>query len=222
MTFEHEFLRAVTEGDAARVKELLEQDPSLAVARGEDGVSAVLKAVYHQKPRVVEVLLATGIELNIFEASATGRTARVREMLDEDASLVNAFAPDGFYPLGLAAFFGHRETFEVILSAGGDVNLSAKNAMKVTALHAAAASGHTEMVRQLLERGADPNVRQQAGFAPLHEAAASGLMEMAELLLAHGADVNARTDDGKTPLAFALDRNRAEAAELLREHGGVN
>lgn len=219
MTSKQEFLKAVTEGDVAKVEDLLKQDASLAAVTSEDGVSALLTAVYYRKRQVVKVLLATGIELNIFEAAATGQTDRVRALLEKEPSLANAFAPDGFYPLGLAAFFGHKESFEAILSAGANVNLSARNAMKVTALHAAAAAGQAEMIRMLLERGADPNARQQAGFAPLHEAAATGLIEMAKLLLAHGADVNAMVDDGRTPLAFALDGNHVEMAELLRKHG---
>ena len=221
MTSKQEFLKAVTEGDAAMVKEFLKHDPSLATATGDDGVSAILKAVYYRKQRVVDVLLATGIELNIFEAAATGQTDRVRVLLKKDPSLANAYAPDGFYPLGLAAFFGHKEAFEAILSAGANVNLSARNAMKVTALHAAAAARQADMARMLLERGADPNARQQAGFTPLHEAASNGQIEFAKLLLARGADVNAKSDAGKTALTYAVENKQSEMADLLRKHRAV-
>ena len=56
--------------------------------------------------------------LNIFEAAATGQTARVRELIAANPALLNAYAPDGFHPLGLAAFFGNKATVEVLLQAG--------------------------------------------------------------------------------------------------------
>ena len=71
-------------------------------------------------------------------------------------------------------------------------------------------------MRLLLERGADPNARQQLGFTALHGSAASGDRETAELLLAHGADPQATNDEGKTPADFAAERGHTEFAEWLR------
>jgi ankyrin repeat protein len=221
MTLQKDFFRAVTEGDAPKVTALLGIDSSLASAVDERGVSALLKAVYYGKQPVVDVLLARGIPLNIFEASATGRTARVQELFQQDKALLNAYSSDGFYPLGLAVFFAHKETAEALLQAGADVNQVAKNTMKVAPLHAAAASKQLELAGRLLEMGADVNARQEAGLTPLHEVAANGQIEFARLLIAHGAEVNAKTDDGRTPLTFAIAAGQQEMANLLREHGGI-
>lgn len=213
-----EFFKAVTQGEVARVKEMLKADPKLAAAKNEKGLSAVLLAAYYRQPEVVAVLLATGVELNIFEAAATGQPERVRALLKQDAALVNAFAPDGFFPLGLAVFFGHRETFDALLSAGADVNAVTRESMKITALHSAVAARQFEMARTLIERGANVNPRQaENGVMPLHEAAANGEIEFARLLLKHGADINAKTKDGKTPLDFAVTRSQNEMVAFLRE-----
>jgi quinolinate synthase len=67
-----EFFKASTQGEAVRVKEMLKDAPQLAAAKNEKGRSAVLLAAYYRKPEVVAVLLATGVDLNIFEAAATG------------------------------------------------------------------------------------------------------------------------------------------------------
>ena len=166
-------------------------------------------------------MLAARNDLNIFEASATGQTARVESLIKQDRSLVNAFAGDGFFPLGLAAFFKHPETARVLLDAGADVNAQARNAMKVRAIHAAAAASQLEIARMLIERKADVNARQQAGFTPLHEAAMTGQIEFARLLLDHGADVNAKSDDGMTPLALAIQGGQEETAKFLRERGAT-
>ena len=72
-------------------------------------MSELLQAVYQGDQARVEELLTAEPELDVFEAAAVGRADRVRELLDEDPSLANAWAEDGFQPLGLASFFGHVE-----------------------------------------------------------------------------------------------------------------
>ncbi len=222
MTSTQDFLNSVTQGDVGKVKELLKLDPSLARVADKDGVSALVKAVYYNRKDVVDVLLATRNDLDIFEASATGQTQRVVELISKDHALVNAFAVDGFYPLGLAVFFRHPETVKVLLDAGADVNTEARNAMKVRPIHAAAAAAQIEVTRLLIEHGADVNARQQSGFTPLHEAAGSGKLEFARLFLDHGADLNARTDDGKTALTLAIEARQEAMVKFLRERGATN
>jgi uncharacterized protein len=217
-----EFLKAVIEGDVAKVKEMLKADASLAQARDEKGLSAILKGVYYGKKEVVATLLASGVELNVFEASATGQTERVRALIKQDASMANAFSSDGFMPLGLAVFFGHMQTVEVLLAAGAEVNTASRETMKVTPLHSAAAARQVAIARLLIAHGADVNAGQaESGFTPLHEAAANGDIELATLLLEHGAKINAKMKDGKTPLAFAVSRNQSEMAAFLRGRGAV-
>jgi len=79
--------------------------------------------------------------------------------------------------------------------------------------------GDVERVRGLLERGADPDARDEDGRTPLYIAAANGSVEVARLLLKHGADVNARAIDGSTPLHLAVAFGHLDVAELLLERG---
>lgn len=216
-----EFMKAATQGDVAKVKEMLKADAALARAKDQKGVSVILKATYYGKQDVVAVLLDSGIELNIFEAAATGQTARVRTLVKQNASLANAFTPDGFMPLGLAVFFGHPETVAALLAEGADVNAITKEAMKVTPLASAAAARQIGIARMLIARGANVNAQAENNLTPLHEAAANGDIELATLLLEHGANINCQTRDGRTPLAFAFERNRTEMAEFLGKRGAV-
>lgn len=220
MEMKDEFLKSIKNGDIAKVREMLEGEPSLINAADENGASAILLAVYCRKPEVVKALVSTK-ELNIYEAAATGNAARVRLLLAKDADLADSYSPDGFPPLGLATFFGHREAAAVLLQAGAPVNAAARNAMKVTCMHAAAAAGAIELARKFIERGADLNARQQAGFTPLHEVAATGQLEFAKLLVTNGADVNAKSDEGKTPAGLAQSAGQKEMVEFLRKHGAV-
>ena len=132
-------------------------------------MSDVLQAIYRGDRDEAE-RLAAGKELDVFEASALGRTERVRELLDEDPARVNAFGDDGFHPLGLASFFGHVDAARLLLERGADVNALARNEhIQTAAIHAAAAVGDTgsdestryELVKLVLEHGADPNLEQR-------------------------------------------------------------
>src|SRR5262245_33103754 len=182
-------------------------------------VSEILQAKYRGNNARVEELLKTGPILNIFEAAATGQTARVRELIAADPAWLNAYAPDGFHPLGLAAFFGNKTTVEALLEAGADVNQQSRETMKVSALHSSAAARRPDIAALLLAKGANPNVRAEAGVTVFHEVAATGQIELAEMLLKSAADLNAQDNNSKTPLAYAIDGKKDEMAAWLRAHG---
>ena len=74
-----------------------------------------------------------------------------------------------------------------------------------TPLMYAALYGDAEAVRLLLEAGADPNIRNQAGATALMWAVDD--LDKTRLLIRGGADVNARSDDGRTPLLIAAGRS---------------
>src|SRR5512135_2463545 len=90
----------------AEVAQRLEVEPALVNARDENGLSAVLTAAYYQEPDIARLLVQRGAVLSVFEACAVGEVSRVRALLEHQPELINAYAPDGFQPLGLAAFFG--------------------------------------------------------------------------------------------------------------------
>jgi uncharacterized protein len=208
---------AIRAGDKAGVGALLSVEPSLLDFGAPNGSSAMLLSAYFGHPEVAEVFARHGAKPDVFEASALGDLETVRRLVSGDQSLVNAFAADGFYPLGLAAYFGHPAIVEFLLKNGADVKLAARNAQEVTALHAGASRGGAEIVKMLLEAGADPNVKQERGFVPLHSAAANGNVAVVELLLKHGAHAGAKADDGKTPADMAAEAGHKDLVERLRK-----
>jgi ankyrin repeat protein len=177
---------AIAAGDLDAVRREL---PGEASAHDEQGVSALLFAIYHRNDAARDMLLEAGAAVGPAEAAALGRL----DGLDPAAR-----SGDGFTSLHLAAFFGGAEAVRALLAAGADPDADDANPFKVRPLHSAVSVRDREATRALLEAGADPNVRQQGGFTPLHSAAHNGDTALVQMLLDHGADPALRTDDGKT------------------------
>ncbi|MCL5289046.1 MAG: ankyrin repeat domain-containing protein [Acidobacteria bacterium] len=76
-----------------------------------------------------------------------------------------------------------------------------------------------ELVRYLLEHGAEEQGASKWEETPLHGAAGRSSKKIVELLLEHGAKVNARSRYGRMPMSFAAWNNRTENADVLLAHG---
>src|SRR3982074_1425087 len=115
------FIDAIKAGEFERVKAMVSGDPTLIDARSRTGDSAILTAVYHRQKEIVNLLVARGASLSLFEACAAGDVERVERLLEESASGaagapgVNDYSADGWTPLHLAAFFGHAKIAELLI-----------------------------------------------------------------------------------------------------------
>ncbi len=216
---DHAIFDVIRAGDKARLEALLAADRKSVDVRSELGHSPVLIAQYHHKHDLVAVLLAAGPTLDIFDAASVGRTDRVTELLDGDPKLVNAYSRDGFFPLGLAAFFGHPETVRLLLARGADVAQVAKNPMGISAIHAAVAGRSPEAVKLIVEAGAPINAKQHKGWTALHEVVNKKDLELARYFLAHGADPKVQNDEGKSAIGLAADQGSTEILKLLKGQG---
>lgn len=208
-------IEAIQEGDEAAVAELLDSDPRNADERDENGVSALLQALYRGRTQIGNRIAEAKGWMDVFEAAAMGDAGRLELALKEQPDDVNAFSADGFTALHLAAFFGHRLAANLLLLAGADPNAEAKNPMGVRPLHSAVAGPDPMMAEALVMMGADVNAVQQGGFTALHAAAHRGDLQLTELLLGAGADPSARTDDGRSPSDLAREAGHEELANRL-------
>src|SRR6266568_4659947 len=188
--------------NTARVKQLIENDPSLLNAKHKTGATGILFALYSGHQELAELLAQRKHDLDIFEAASLGKMDQVRALVKRDMELVNAYSPEGFTALQLSAYLGQKEAVDFLLKAGTNVNAIARNSSGYTALSGSVSRAHRSIAETLLADGANVNHRYEGGFSPLMEAAASGNLEITKLLLAHGADPQARMADGKTALTW--------------------
>ena len=223
-----EYFKAIKEGKLTKVEQMIKRNPRLVNAKDESGMSGIAVATYYGQPKVASLLVSSRATLNVFEAAMIGNLTKVRDLVEHESSLANAYSADGFTALHLAAFFGQSRVVEFLLEIGANVDAVSANKMKVTPLHSAVAHNHVEICENLLSKGADVNAKQENNFTPLHEAAQNGSTALAKLLLEHGAQVNAGTDDSRTPLDMTTEsgpvaggkEGREEVAKMLVSRGG--
>jgi ankyrin repeat protein len=145
--------------------------------------------------QVLAHLRARGAYVDICTAASIGDLERVRELLDQDPSLANRVSEYGTYYIGSGA-----------------------------PLKNAAARGHIEIVKLLLQHGADPNLPEE-GIAPhghaLYSAAANQHYEIAKLLLEHGANPNAAVESSADCLSRAIMNADQQMIDLLASYGAA-
>jgi uncharacterized protein len=118
-------------GRVARLRTILEADPSQARAWSADGFSALHLACFAEQEEAARLLIEHGADVNV---RSTGSIARVP-------------------PLGTAAFVHSTRLAQLLLDAGAEVNGEGEGGF--TALDTAVQNGDEELVRLLLARGAD-------------------------------------------------------------------
>jgi ankyrin repeat protein len=211
-----ELFEAIERDDAPRVSAILEEHPALAGARDDAGVSALMRALYRSQPSLMDAFEGRAGDLDVFEAAALGDTDRLRAVLTAAPGTEVSYSGDGFTALHFASFFGHPQAVEMLLGAGAVVNAFGRGWMTGTALHSAVSRKRADVVRILLEAGADPNARQSAGWTALHSSAAHADPESVDLLLAAGADPAATNDEGRSVMDLAEESGGEVVVERIR------
>lgn len=201
-------------GSMEMLQTRLRQTPAVVSETSPEGLTPLMYAAYLERAEMVNFLRRNKSSLSFFEACIVGDVATLRAALNRGQS-VNLRSPDGFTPMGLAAFFRQQEIVRMLADAGADINAKSTNTQQVGPLHAAVARSDLSIIQLLLLRGADPNLPQQNLVRPLHDAAASGNVPAVAMLLMFGADAKAKTEDGRTAADLARIKGHADLAARL-------
>lgn len=166
-----ELFAAMRLGRESIVRQLVLRDAHVAQSRDETGVSAILHCLYEWNLGMLEILLASGPRLDVFEAAALGKLGRLEELLVCTPGLARAWSPDGVTALHLASFYGQEEAVERLLEAGADPSVRARDEAGRTPLEEAVHTGQWNIVRLLSAHGAEADASNNRGGAALHMAA---------------------------------------------------
>jgi ankyrin repeat protein len=187
-----QFLSAAAAGDAASVQNLLTQGIDIET-RDANGRSALLLATHHNTIDVARILIDAGADVNAMDnisdspflyAGAEGRLEILRMTLARGADLasVNRYGGSALIP---AAHHGHIETVRELLDT--EINIDHINNLGWTALLEAIILGdggptYLEIVRLLVEAGADINIADENGVSPLAHASSQYYAQIVDLL----------------------------------------
>lgn len=190
---------AIQRGDIDAIKERALLNPAFLSQRDYYGDTPLMTAIAADSIPLVEFMLQHNADPNI-------------DVDDGYTCLITAIESDAADSIAIV---------KRLIAAGADINETGTNGW--TPLHMAAARGHVEKCRILIDAGADVNRRKEidASETPLMEAAFCGQPETTKLLLAAGADPTMRdTIQNRTPIEIARDAANGpdpEVVEFLKQ-----
>ncbi|KAM6138072.1 ankyrin repeat and SOCS box protein 3 isoform 1-T2 [Phoenicopterus ruber ruber] len=156
----------------------------------------------------------------IHEAAAHNSSECLRLLVRAAPSddYINSKTFEGMCALHLSARHGSLESVRVLLEAGADPNEVTTEA--TTPLFLAVENGHADIVKFLLQHGANvKGLHSWSGWNSLHQASFQGCTEIMKILLEKGASKECEDDFGITPLFVAAQYGKLESLRLLVSHG---
>jgi uncharacterized protein len=195
-TRDQALIAAAGKGDLAAVERLI-REGTIISARDSHGRTALLAATHGNHVAVARALIAAGADVNAKDAiedspflyaGAEGRIEILKMTLPTaDLKSTNRYGGTALIP---AAHHGHTEAVRILL--GTAIDKDHINKLGWTALLEAVVLGdggrvHTEIVRLLVEAGANVNIADRQGVTPLQHARRRGYAEMVRILEGRGA-----------------------------------
>jgi hypothetical protein len=139
-------------GDAQGIRELLAAEPQAAAGNDDAGLTVLMRAAY-RGGEIFEAVRAAKPPLEPFDRLLVGES--------DGLPAPDAWTPDGFTPLHIAAFAHNVEATRTLLEAGADPNAIATAPFaRVTPLGTCRFAGATDVAEVLLAYGADPTVTE--------------------------------------------------------------
>lgn len=244
---------AWAEGDLASAIQMRDRDAALELLKagadvsepGPDGTTALMWAAYNRDADMVKRLLKAGADPNAsndygaspLSTAALAADADVIRLLLKAGADPDSPNQDGQTALMVVARAGNVAAARELIAQGADVN-AREQWRDQTALMWAAAKKRPEMVKLLMEHGAEADVRsainhwerqvsgepraqyrEAGGLTPLLYAAREGCVECARNLVDGGADIDMSDPEGVTPLIMAINNYHFDLAKYLIEAG---
>ncbi len=221
---------ACRSGDIDTVRKLLAVDPSLVDADDEHLWRPIFHAALCRHTEVVRFLIASGADLSAHEGDALHYAAEVSGNKEIVGLLITYGALDAHVrptddlsrQFLAEIFLGDESRMRALLARHPQLatHIDGRGDYPI---HHAARNGETEIVRLLIDNGADVNAANKRGHTVLYCAGGHGHRKTVQMLLKNHVDVEAKfTDDGKTLLQWLAqypeDQRFTEITRMLSEY----
>ena len=110
------------------------------------------------------------------------------------------------------------DAFVKVLVVERQHDVDSRSSDNLTPLLMASLRGHEEVVRVLLDCGADVAAKNEDGWTPLHVASFEGHFQVVRVLLEYGASTTAKDRNGSTPLHLALQVRHVDVPQVILDH----
>ena len=147
-------------GDLARVRAILAEHPDALDRRATWNETAIEAATQMGNRPIIDFLIGRGAPVDFFTALVLGQREALERALETNPLSANARGIHDLPALYFAAIGGDVAVVAQLLAAGAEVNAKAQAAAPI---HGAVLGGNPEVVRLLLERGADPSLPDYNG-----------------------------------------------------------
>ena len=218
-------LAACEEGDHARLREILSQEPDFDVniTDGKNGASLLVTTILHNHIECAKLLIEAKANIDVacgqdnetalHVCCARGRKEMTRLLLEAGAEL-NPEDMLGRSPLLMSCLLDKSECTALMLKSKANIEQPmTKRNPGATPLYAAALKGSTKCVTLLCEASANPNAQNRDGATPLMVSCQEGHLEVSMILSSYGSSREMR------PWKGFLPKSGSWAEELAKRSG---
>lgn len=179
---------------------------------GEDDLAKERTQIYKWIIRSTGVMTFCDDGVGPLYLACENHSDELAKMLLEKGALANKGTKNGRYPLLLCAYSGYNKLVKLLLSYDADPNIEGREGLP---LYAACKNGHEEVIKTLLENGAQINKADRDGETAIFSAVEKDHKKIVKLLLDHGANCLHPRNDGDTPMDIAIRNKNWDTVAMM-------